>query len=192
MHVVMHVGKRIAFSLLLLGICAMTLAAQEEPAEPGMVWRWANFVILVIGLGYLISKAAPPFFQSRTKEIKQGILEAQQIKRDAEQRSAAMDAKLNALGAEIEAFRTQAHAEMEQEAARIREETARQIEKLQKQAEVEIETAGKVVRRELQRYSAKLALELAEQRIRARVDAAVESSLVEDFVEDLRKQGSRN
>jgi F0F1-type ATP synthase membrane subunit b/b' len=41
----------------------------------------------------------------------------------------------------------------------------------------------------LHAYAAKLALDLAEQRIRTRLDASTEAGLVEDFTKDL---GSRN
>lgn len=103
-----------------------------------------------------------------------------------------MDARLSTLGADIEKFRTQSKIEMEQEGQRIRQETAHQIEKLQRQAEQEIESAGNLATRELREYAAKLALDLAEQRIRTRLDAGTEAGLVDDFTKDLQQQGSKN
>jgi F-type H+-transporting ATPase subunit b len=192
-------------SILLVGAAAWVDAQEarestshsEESNEPGMIWRWANFIILAAGLGYLASKHLPTFFRSRTESIQKGIAEAQEMKRESEQRAKGMDARMSALGSEIERFRTQAHAEMEQESARIRQETAQQIEKLQQQAEQEIESAGKVARRELKTYAAELALNLAEQRIKARLDAGTEAGLVDGFVDDLKRQsvpqqGSQN
>ena len=173
--------KRLAPVLFLF---AVALKA-EEPGGENMTWKWANFAILAVGVGYAVAKLLPPLFRSRTAEIQKGISEAQQIKRDAEKRAADMDARLHSLGAEIENFRTQARAEMEQEAARIREETARQIAKMRDQAQAEIETAGKVASRELQAYAARLSLDLAEQRIRARLNPAAENALVDGFVSDL-------
>ena len=164
----------------------------EEAADKWLLWKWANFVILAGGLGYLISKHLPPYFRSRTESIQRGISEAQAMKRDAEKRAAEMDARLSALGADIERFRNEARSEMEQEGARIRQETAAQIEKQQRQAEQEIESAAKTAKRELKQYAAKLALDLAEQRIKARLDASTETALVDDFVLDLQKQRSQN
>ena len=46
--------------------------------------------------------------------------------------------------------------------------------------------------RELREYAAKLALDLAEQRIRTRLDAGTEAGLVDDFTKDLQQQGSKN
>jgi len=191
--------------LLLIAILAcVPLAAQEKSEtksdtrteskseEPGEIWRWANFVILAAGLGYLMAKHLPPYFQSRTGEIKKGISEAQQMKRDAEKRAAEMDAKLKSLAADVESFRANAATEMQREGERIRQDTAAQIQRLEDQAAVEIESATKTARRELKEYAADLALELAEQRIRVRLDGAAESALVDGFVSDLSKQGSKN
>jgi F-type H+-transporting ATPase subunit b len=178
-------------AIAMLVLTAAIAAAQESseaPGESNELFKWANFLILVAGLGYLIAKNLPPFFASRTAEIQKGILESQKIKREAEARASEVEARLAALGAEIEKFKATAHTEMEQEAARIREEATRHVAKLQQQAEQEVETAGKLARNDLKRYAAKLALDLAEQRIRTRLDAAAENVLVEDFVKDLGSQ----
>ncbi len=180
---------------LLLALTAATLAAQEPgggSAEPSMTWKVVNFVILAIGLGYLMAKTLPGFFHSRTSTIQEGIAEAQKVKADAERRAAEVDKRVSALGADIEKFRTQSRAEMEKEGERIRQETAATIQKLEQQAQVEIESAGKTARRELKAYAANLALDLAEQRVRARLDAGSENALVENFVLDLKRQESQN
>ena len=184
--------------VLFAALLSVPLFAQEsaehkgaEPAgqeEPSPVWKWANFAILAVGLGYLMAKNLPPVFQSRTKEIQKGISESQQMKMDAERRSAEMDARLNAIGEEIERFRAQSAAEMQQEGERIGRETAAQIKKIEQQAEVEIESAGKAARRQLKDFAAELALGLAEERLRARVDSSTESALVDDFVHSLERQ----
>ena len=171
---------------------AQKLEEKEETSDKWIAWRWANFGLLAIGIGYLLRKNMPPFFQARTTDIQKDITDAQATKQAAEKRAAEMDARLNALGADIEKFRAQAKIEMEQEAARIRQETAHQIEKLQKQAEQEIESAGNLATRALSAYAAKLALDLAEQRIRTRLDASTEAGLVDDFTKDLQQQGSKN
>ena len=53
-------------------------------------------------------------------------------------------------------------------------------------------SAGKAATRELRKYSAELALKLAEERVRARLDASSESALVERFVKELGSAGSKN
>jgi F-type H+-transporting ATPase subunit b len=184
--------------LLLLSAFAALCLAQEQAggaaasSEPSAVWKWANFAILAVGLGYVIGKSLPAFFQARTESIQKDIATARKTKEEAERRAAEMDARLAALGQEIEKFRAQARAEMEQEGERIRRETAAQIHRLEQQAEGEIESASKAARAELRALAARLALDLAEKRIRARLDEPAEASLVENFFADLAQQGSKN
>ncbi len=186
--------KRTLLAGALLLAAAACLGAQEkkESNEPSIGWKWANFAILAAGLGYLISKSLPPIFRSRTAEIQKGIAEAQQIKKDAEERAAEVEAKTRSLGADIERFRTESKIEMQQEGERIRQETAAQIARLEQKAEEEIEAAGKTARRELKYYAAKLALDLAEQRVRMRLDASVEQAMADGFIQDLERQDAHN
>jgi F-type H+-transporting ATPase subunit b len=164
----------------------------ENSEDPLAVWKWANFVLLVAGLGYLISKSIPAMFKARTEEIQKGIAEAQQVKQQADKRAADMEVRLAKLGADIEAFRTKAKAEMEQEGQRIQEQTEIHAKKLEAQAASEIETAAKVARASLKQYAADLSLDLAAQRIRTRMDPGTEAGLVDNFVADLKQQGSKN
>jgi F-type H+-transporting ATPase subunit b len=169
--------------------------AQEKGAEQGedlTMWRWANFAILAIGLGYLLVKNLPPFFTGRSASIKKEIAESQKLKLESEQRAAAILKRVSALGADIEAFRVQSRAEMEREGQRIREESAAHIRKLNEQAQSEIESAGKTARRELRAFAADLSLDLAAQRIRTRLDEGTEAGLVDRFVGDLKAQESKN
>jgi F-type H+-transporting ATPase subunit b len=168
-----------------LGFAQQPNEERESSHEENLALRWINFAILAGGLGYLIAKNLPPVLRSRTEEIQKGIVEAQALKRDAERRAAEMEAKMAALGDEIEKFRTQARAEMQQESARIVESTKRDLEKIEEQTKLEIETAGKIAQRELKAFGAKLALELAESRIRGSLDAPTQDALVKNFVNDL-------
>lgn len=177
--------------LVLVALCfAVLLRADEAPSEKDLTLESVNFAILAAAILYFGAKALPPFFRSRTSGIQQGIEEARKIGAEAEKRAREVEAKMAALGSEIEKFRSEAQREMEQEGARIREETARHIHKLGQQAELEIETAGKLARRELQAYAAKLSLDLAEGRVRERLTPQAENGLIEDFVSDLER--SRN
>jgi len=192
------------FLVIALFAFTMTLMGQEagehgaaEAAEPSIVWVWVNFVILAVVLVKFVPKvwfdlAGYKNFAERTSQIQKDITDAQQVKRDSEARAAQMEARLKALGADIETFRKQAATEMQQEGERIRQETTAQIKKVEQQAAAEIEAAGKAATRELRKYSAELALKLAEERVRARLDASSESALVERFVKELGSTGSKN
>jgi F-type H+-transporting ATPase subunit b len=179
-------------ALVLAG--AAWLSAQESGGlpEPAAGWKWANFVLLIAGLGFLVAKTLPPLFKSRTEEIQKGIAEARAIKQDADKRAAEVDRRTAALGADIERFHVEAKAEMQQEGERIRQETAAQIARLENQAQQEIEISGKIARRELKSYAAKLSLDLAEQRVRERLTPKTEQELVDAFIQDLERESQRS
>lgn len=164
-------------------------AAAEEPS---MLLRVLNFGILAVGLFLLARKAVPAMLQARTEQIQKDIAAAQQIKREADQRAAQMEARLEALGADIETFRRQAAEEMRQEGLRIQRETEAEIRHIEEQVAQEIELAGKSAARELRQYASELALKLAEQRLRARLDENTEGALIDAFVRELGQRGSRN
>jgi F-type H+-transporting ATPase subunit b len=199
--------KRLSLAVFLLLSSAAFVGAQENAegsknAEPGIAWKWANFVLLIPVLVYAVNKVLPAmffgepdlktFFRSRSAGIRQGITEAQQMKRDAEARAAQVEARIQKLGDEIDQFRAQSREDMRQEGQRIQQETAKQLSHLEQQARQEIEAAGKTARRELKTYAAKLALDLAEQRVRERLNGGAETALVNGFIQDLQSRESKN
>lgn len=202
--------KRLA-TLLLAGAFTLTAAAalvrvQDKDSETGSAekkegkggeggamlgWKWANFAILAGGLGYLIARNAGPFFDARTRKIRQGIAEAEMVRKEAEQRAGQVALRLSNLESDIAALRQSSKAEIESETARMAARTAGEIAKIRAQAESEIEAAGKAARTELKRYSAQLAIALAEQKVRARMNDQAQGALVDAFVRDLANPSAR-
>jgi F-type H+-transporting ATPase subunit b len=180
-----------------LTFAALALAQghEAEASDPWLGWKWANFAILAIGLGYLIRKSAPAFFKQRSEEIQKGIADAAREKKDAEVRAAAIELRLKGLDKEIEALRTNARAEIAAEGERIGRETEHRLERIQAQSAQEIALMSRAARDELRKYSAELALDLAQQRIRSRITSDVQESLLDGFLQDLGKSaapGARN
>ena len=76
--------------LLVLALALAPAFAAEESGEhgggmkePSIWWKWANFAILAGGLGYLIAKNAPAYFESRNKEIRGGLQEARKLSEES-------------------------------------------------------------------------------------------------------------
>ena len=187
--------KRLIFWAALAAAMCMTPATvrAEEKKSAGAegessglkAWEWANFLLLAGGLGYIIKKNAGPAFEARGRQIRKAMLEAEDAKKDADSRSAAVELRLTRLDEEIAALRAEAKAEGEAEHARSVQRAAAEIAKIQAHAEQEIAAAGKAARMELQRHAAELALGLAEQKIRARMTPDTEEQLVRAFLEKL-------
>ena len=166
---------------------AKTGEARTEEAEPSFTLMWINFAILVGGLGYLVSKSAPAIFRAREEEIRGGIDEAARKKQQAEAHSSEIDRKLAGFGVEIENLRRGVSSEMSMEADRIRQDTVRMVRRIEEQAQQEIGFLTKSASHELKRYSADLALDLAQQRVKERMTADTQHELVNEFITGLRR-----
>ena len=191
--------KRLALFLFLCVPATVTFA-QESPAqetheagEEGHleVWKWANFLVLAGALGYLIGKNAGPFFDARSASIRQDMEDSLRQRQEAEARAAEVDRRLASLEADIAALRGESQREAQTETDRMARQTAAEIAKIQAHAEQEIASAGKNARMELKRYSAELAIGLAEQKIRARMTPAAQDTQVQAFVRDLTRDPTR-
>ena len=169
--------------------------AGDPPAEGEHgkleMWKWANFVVLAAGLGYLIGKNAGPFFRSRSQQIRKDMLEAQEARRQSEARAADVDRRLASLEGEIATLRAESQKEAQAESERLTRHTAAEMAKIQSHAEQEIASAGKAARTELKRYTAHLAVTLAEQRLQARMTPETQDALVRGFARDLEPPSSR-
>jgi F-type H+-transporting ATPase subunit b len=161
---------------------------EQHPMPNEIWWKWANFFILAGLLGWLISKHAGAFFNSRSDQIQRGIAEATKTRQDAEARAAEIERRVNSLSAEVDALRQRSKQEIAREGERVRAETEATLKKIQAQAEADIASAVKHATQDLKAYSARLALELAERQVRAQVDASVQERLAGDFVEELRRK----
>ena len=157
--------------------------AEGEQVSP--LWAWLNFALLAGGLTWVFRKNALPFFAARATSIRKGMLEADDERAQAERRIAAVEARLSHLQADIQALKEEATAEDQAEHERVRQERDAELAKIQWHAKQEIEAAAKTARAELKRYSAGLALELAQQKIRARMNPAVQEALFHGFVQKL-------
>jgi F-type H+-transporting ATPase subunit b len=179
---------------------AMPLAAAEEPAGKAQesesasgekkeghleVWKWANFLLLAAGLGYLIGKNAGPFFESRSSKIREGLAGAEQKRQEADARVAEVEARLAGLEGAITELREESERFAAAEKARLEDEAAAHLTRMEARATDEIAAAGKAARLELKRHAAQLAVELAEQKARARMTAETQNALVDGFVKDL-------
>ena len=164
---------------------------EAEQNDPWIWWKWANFGILAIGLGF-IGKVAPAFFAERSRSIGQAMFEAATAVRDAQMRATEIEARFAALENDIADLRRNAKAEMSAETERISRETVQRLQKIQDQSTQEIALIARAARHDLRKYSAQLALGLAEQRLRSRMTQGTQDGLVDGFLQDLRYQVTQN
>jgi F-type H+-transporting ATPase subunit b len=177
-------------AVLLAFVAILGFAQEKEGGEAEssatQMWKWANFLVLAGGLGYLIGKNAPSFFAARSQQIGKDMAEARKEREAAEERAAEVDRRLANLESEIASLRAHSQQEAEAETQRLVQHTAAEIARIQARAEQEIVSAGKAARLELKRHAAELAIGLAERKIRARLTPETQDALVRGFVRDLK------
>ena len=192
-------------SLLILGgaLVAHPLLAQEHEGskapessasehEGGMeIWKLGNFLLLVGLLGYLIRKHGAPLLAARSQEIREGLAAGERAQAEAQARAAAVAKRLSGLETEIAGIRESARLERENEAERLRHDTNSEMMRIRQQVLVEIESSTKQARLEVQRHAAKVALDLAETKIRDRMSTATQAGLVNGFVADMADPSRR-
>jgi F0F1-type ATP synthase membrane subunit b/b' len=158
--------------------------------EVNELWKWPNFVLLAVLLGYLIKKNGAPFLESRSRGITEGLEAGEKAKAEAEARAAGVQAKIANLEGEIATLRSAAHADLEREADRIRREAEAEMGRIERHTAMEIVSIGKQARVELRHFAAKLAMDLAEQKIRSRMTPDVQQTLLHNFTGDLAGHAS--
>lgn len=178
------------------GLLIAAPGCAQEPGESGaereeaqqqrvVIWKWLNFGILVAGLGYLIAKNAPAFFNARSEEIQKAIKDATGLKVDADFRASEIDRRMATLSAEIAKLREDAKAEMERESNRLDEETRVSLARIQEHTTREIESlriqAGLAVRE----HAVRLASDLAISHLRDNPNEINQGDLIHSFAADI-------
>jgi F-type H+-transporting ATPase subunit b len=169
--------------------------AADEGAAPARedLFKWINFAILVVALGYLLRKPLGSFFADRLGSIRKGLDEGRRALEASEARLAAVEAKLRAFERELAEFRASSEREMEAERERLRDAAEREAQRILDFARSQIEASARAARLDLKRYAAGQALELAEELIRGRLDDGARHRLVNRFVSGLaQKSSTRN
>jgi F-type H+-transporting ATPase subunit b len=170
-------------------LAALPLLAQEGGGggheSNTLIWQWANFAILAGLLGWIIVKQGGPVLAARTKQIQEGLAAGEKAKAEADARAASVQQRLANLESEIAALRASAKEERDREAERIGREGEAEIARVHRQAELEIEAAGKQAHLDVRRFAARLAIELAEQKIRERMTPEIQSGLLHSFAAGL-------
>ena len=167
-------------------------AGEEEHGVLAEIFHWVNFLLIGVGVWYLGKKIAGPMFAERTRAIQENMQTSARAMAEASQRLAGIEQKLQYLDEEIRDIHLTAQRNAAAEQARMEELAQAEAGKIAQAAEQEIETAAKAARRELQRYSAELAVGLAEKRIRETISPDAEKRILRSFVSDLGDGGGRS
>lgn len=196
--------NRLALGLVLLLLIAPALyaVAAESGGEHGessgehssgtteLVFKWLNFFLVFGGGGYF---AAGPFrraMAAERKAIRDQIADAQRHREESRRRLTEIEKRLAGLAQEIEALRREARDNAAAGQVRLREAAKRESERVLATARAEIDSAGRAARLELRAYAARLAITLAEERLRQQMTPQLHAALFQASVAQLGKTRS--
>ena len=167
----------------------------EEHGQPhgsplSVVWKWGNFVLLFGGLAYYLRRPLREFLQARTRGIQEGLSNGKRAQEEAEGKMSAIEARLARLDEEIDGLRQEATRESEEERRRIIDSSHAEAEKVVAMARREIEGLQRSARMELKAHVARLAVELAGERLRRDLGPDQNQRIISRFVESLKENRS--
>lgn len=177
---------------LLLAASARAAEGAENPAEGplGDIFRWINFAVVFLALGYLMVKYAPGFFRARATAISAEMTraaaaeaEAGNVLRDAEEKLARLDQ-------EVAGLRAAAQRDAAAETERLNKLTQNDMEKIVRAARAEIDAAERAGRMELRAAAASKAVDRAKALIEKQLTPETQDALFHNFVASL--PGSAN
>jgi DNA phosphorothioation-dependent restriction protein DptG len=154
---------------------------------PGFeAWKFLNLTIFVVALVIVLRKfGLPDLFRERKKTIQLELERAQQERDAALAKLKEVEERLGRLDTEIAAIKELSKREAAEERERIANSTEVEIRKLSEQATREIESAGKVAKKELRRYTAEQSVRLAEELVRREMKPEDDARLIANNIEEL-------
>ena len=138
----------------------------------GMAWPVANFIIFIGILYYFFNKPFTEYLAGRSATIRKDLVEAAELRNNANAQLAAIDQKLQALPGELNALRTRGAEEIKAEEQRIAAAAAADRERLLEQTRREIDLQVRLAKKEILEHAADLSVQLATERIKKEVTPA--------------------
>lgn len=173
-------------------VCAATAplyAAAEGGANPVVEIgaKLLNFGILVGLLVYFLRSPITAHLAARSARIRQDLVTASEMRTAASAQLAEIERKMQALPAELEALRRQGAEDVTAEQARIAQAAIAERDRLLEQTRREIEMRLRIARRELTGHAARLAVQVAETRIRGTITPDDQIRLVDRYASQLQE-----
>ena len=155
---------------------------------PGFeAWKFVNLAVFVGVMIFILTRKVRlgEALNARRENIKSELARAQQERDAAVVKLKEVEERLARLDAEVAEIQERSKREAAEERERIARSTDTEITKLSEQAHREIESAGKVAKQELRRYTAEQSVRLAEELIRREMRPADDARLIDNNIREL-------
>ena len=160
-------------------------AAGHEETPLQTAFKWANLIVLLGALGYLLRKPFQQFFEDRRQQIASGLDRAQQAQAGANARMDEIEQRLANLSAEISALRSEADKEAQVERQKILAEAKSEIERTVEQSRQEIDRVARSVERTIKEGIADSIVDRAANTLRTEMTEDDQKRVVVRFIKQL-------
>ena len=171
------------------------LAAQEAAHEPetflGLpkwIWMAANLALFVWLLARFLGPPIVGALNERAKEIRKGLERAQEQQREAAEMKASLESQIATLEAEMDEVLDRAKKDGERERRDILAQAERESRRIFEQADQEIQYRFSQAKSDLTEHTARLAAELARQKLESSIGADDLHRLFDENLTRLEKQ----
>ncbi|MGB8541237.1 MAG: ATP synthase F0 subunit B [Candidatus Acidiferrales bacterium] len=187
-----RVSRFLGFLAAFLSLVVLPVLAQEKetPAAEtptGYVFRWLNFAIVFLGIAYAAVKWGGPYFRAQAEETAQKIAEGTRAHEAAERQKKEIEQKLAGLDQEIKRIREEGKRDQQAETKRLHDLARSEAERIEREAQMEIEAAGRAANQELKAHAARLVIERAEAMLRKEMTPQAEAGLFRAFVAEMER-----
>lgn len=191
-HAPARAHDRIPVVVLTLAILALApseafAATGEHESIVPTIARLLNFAILVGVLVYFLRAPIAEYLRTRSGQIRQDLVTAADTRRTATAQLDEIQRRLAALPAELEALKVRGAEDIAAEEARIAEASRADRERLLAQTRREIEMRLQLARRELTEHAARLAVQVARDRITRTITTEDQLRLLDRYTAQLQE-----
>jgi F-type H+-transporting ATPase subunit b len=158
----------------------------EKYAEsPALGWLTITFAVFAWGVVRSARGPLKNHLETRADGLEKAMVEAQKAKADAERRAKEAEQKLAALEGDMKQMQADFESQGKLEAERIKTSAEEMAKKIAKDAEDTIGAEMERAREQLRAEASRLALQLAEERIKHMLTAADDEKLKKTLIQDL-------
>jgi len=175
---------------LMLAVWPVLAQENETPAAEtptGYIFRWLNFAIVFLGIAYAAVKWGGPYFRAQASEIAEKIAEGTRAREAAERQKKEIEQKLGGLDEEIKRIREEGKRDQQAETKRLHDLARSEADRIEREAQIEIEAAGRAANQELKARAARMAIERAEAMLQKEMTPQAEASLFRTFVAEMER-----
>lgn len=161
-------------------------------STPAIGWMFITFSIFVGALIFFLRKPLNAKLEARALDVKKALEEAKAAQATAEAKSREAEEKLRALDVKIAEIRATFEAQGKAEATRLDAAAAESSARIQKNLEMTIQAEGTKAQTELRQEAARLALDMAMQRIRSVMGPGDEVRFRSSLVQELENHQDKS